>query len=52
MCPAFWRARLDTFEVTHVEESLMWNVNQLLKFSKKTKLFKPMNPDKATEAVV
>ena len=46
MCPAFWRARLDTFEVTHMEESPMWNVNQLLKFSKLVKLFKlmQMNP--------
>ena len=36
MCPAFWRARLDIFEVTHMEESPMWTVNQLLKFTKKT----------------
>ena len=45
MCPAFWRARLDIFEVTHMEESPMWTVNQLLKFTKKTKLQLLMNPD-------
>ena len=45
MCPAFWRARLDIFEVTHMEESPMWTVNQLLKFTKKTKLQLVMNPD-------
>ena len=45
MCPAFWRARLDIFEVTHMDESPMWTVNQLLKFTKKTKLQLLMNPD-------
>ena len=45
MCPVFWRARLDIFEVTHMEECPMWNVNQLLKFIKKTKLLKLMNPE-------
>ena len=45
MCPVFWRARLDIFEVTHMEECPMWNVNQLLKFINKTKLLKLMNPE-------
>ena len=50
-----WDARFLGPEKIHsinMEESPMWNVNQFLKFSKKTKLFKLMNPDKATEAVV
>ena len=43
-CPAFWRSRVECFNVTSLEETPEWQVKQLLKFFKKMKMKELLNP--------
>ena len=43
-CPAFWRSRVECFNVTFLEETPEWQVKQLLKFFKKMKMKELLNP--------
>ena len=43
-CPFFWRSRRDIFNETVLENPPDWNVTQLMKFVKKTKMNELLNP--------